>query len=132
MMLARAGRRDEAQAAYRQAIGLGSAIRAAALPAGARSRRSRRRALTLRHGGRRAPAMPIETHVEAAVVGGGPAGLAGALYLARFRRSVVVVDDGDGRAARIPRLAQRRRAEHGIRARRPADHHAWRRPRRSA
>lgn len=40
---------------------------------------------------------------EALVIGAGPAGLAGALYLARFRRDVVVIDGGDSRASRIPR-----------------------------
>jgi thioredoxin reductase (NADPH) len=40
---------------------------------------------------------------DVAVVGGGPAGLMGAIYLARFRRSVVLVDAGHSRVARIPR-----------------------------
>lgn len=37
------------------------------------------------------------------VVGGGPAGLTAAIYLARYRRKVVVVDDGNSRARWIPR-----------------------------
>ncbi len=41
--------------------------------------------------------------VDAVVVGGGAAGLAAACWLARFRRSVVVVDSGDYRAASVER-----------------------------
>ena len=36
------------------------------------------------------------------VVGAGPAGLTAAIYLARFRRNVVVIDSGYSRALRIP------------------------------
>lgn len=40
---------------------------------------------------------------DVAIVGGGPAGLAAAVYLGRFLRSVVVFDAGDARARLIPR-----------------------------
>ena len=43
-----------------------------------------------------------ETDVEAVVIGGGPAGLAAATYLARFRRRFIVFDSGASRASRIP------------------------------
>jgi thioredoxin reductase (NADPH) len=39
---------------------------------------------------------------EAVVIGGGPAGLTGATYLARFRRSVLLLDSGKSRACSIP------------------------------
>lgn len=39
---------------------------------------------------------------DAVVVGGGPAGLTTATYLARFRRSVLLVDSGSSRAQSIP------------------------------
>jgi thioredoxin reductase (NADPH) len=39
---------------------------------------------------------------DVVIVGGGPAGLAAAVYLARFRRDVVIVDAGEGRAKLIP------------------------------
>ena len=40
---------------------------------------------------------------DAIVIGGGPAGLTGAIYLGRFRRNVLVVENGQSRAWRIPR-----------------------------
>ncbi|MBL8583384.1 MAG: NAD(P)/FAD-dependent oxidoreductase [Rhizobiaceae bacterium] len=41
--------------------------------------------------------------LDCLIVGGGPAGLTAAIYLARFHRKVVVIDDGNSRALWIPR-----------------------------
>lgn len=46
---------------------------------------------------------PQTTPIDCLIIGGGPAGLTAALYLARFRRSCVVVDAGSSRASWIPR-----------------------------
>ena len=43
------------------------------------------------------------TVFDCAVIGGGPAGLTAAIYLARFHRRVVLIDGGDSRASLIPR-----------------------------
>lgn len=40
--------------------------------------------------------------LDCLIIGGGPAGLTAAIYLARYRRGVLVVDAGDSRAALIP------------------------------
>jgi thioredoxin reductase (NADPH) len=40
--------------------------------------------------------------LDCLIVGGGPAGLTAAIYLARYRRATAVVDDGASRAALIP------------------------------
>ncbi len=40
--------------------------------------------------------------MDCLVIGAGPAGLTGAVYLARFRRDVTVIDGGASRASWIP------------------------------
>jgi thioredoxin reductase (NADPH) len=37
--------------------------------------------------------------LDCLIIGGGPAGLTAAIYLARYRRATVLVDDGASRAA---------------------------------
>ncbi len=44
----------------------------------------------------------MDEPLDCLIVGGGPAGLTAAIYLARFHLKVLVVDDGKGRAASIP------------------------------
>jgi thioredoxin reductase (NADPH) len=46
--------------------------------------------------------MPAKRDLDCLIVGGGPAGLTAAIYLARYRRNVVVFDSAESRAALIP------------------------------
>lgn len=49
------------------------------------------------------PAAQTHSSIDCLVIGGGPAGLTAAIYLARFHLSVMVIDRGGGRARSIPR-----------------------------
>lgn len=44
----------------------------------------------------------MDEPIDCLIVGGGPAGLTAAIYLARFHLKILVIDDGKGRAASIP------------------------------
>lgn len=56
-----------------------------------------------------------DRELDCLIVGGGPAGLTAAIYLARFRRRVLLVDAGQSRAALIPESHNYPGFVHGIR-----------------
>jgi thioredoxin reductase (NADPH) len=47
--------------------------------------------------------MAEENMIDCLIVGGGPAGLTAAIYLARYHLRICLIDAGDGRCAMIPR-----------------------------
>jgi thioredoxin reductase (NADPH) len=52
--------------------------------------------------------------LDCLIIGGGPAGLTAAVYLARYRRNVMIVDSGESRAALIPESHNYPGFAHGI------------------
>jgi thioredoxin reductase (NADPH) len=52
--------------------------------------------------------------LDCVIVGGGPAGLTAAIYLARYRRNVIVFDSGESRAALIPESHNYPGFAHGV------------------
>lgn len=52
--------------------------------------------------------------MECLIIGGGPAGLTAAIYLARFMRRVTLIDNGDSRARLIPKTRNYPGFEDGI------------------
>ena len=59
-------------------------------------------------------ALSMPDMYDCLIVGGGPAGLTAAIYLARYRRNVLVVDSGKSRAAWIPKTHNYPGFEDGI------------------
>jgi len=56
----------------------------------------------------------MQTIFDSLIIGGGPAGLTAAIYLARFRRRVIVVDAQHSRATLIPESHNYPGFDHGI------------------